>query len=68
MDRKHLKSEGKAERLTFALAMLSTKINCRNYVIFGKLQSVVAPCTSDFIEVRKHVISRTRNLHRPTAA
>ena len=43
MHRKHPKSEGEAELLTFALAMLSTKINCRNYVLFGYLFLAVAP-------------------------
>jgi len=55
--RKHLKSEGKAELLTFALAMLSTKINCRNYVIFGKLNCAVTPFLIKFLLLAYQVLT-----------
>jgi hypothetical protein len=57
--RKHLKLEGKAELLTFALATISSRYCCSNYLLFGKVQSAVAPflCTSEKVDgttFRKH--------------
>lgn len=36
--------------------------------IFDKIKSAVAPFLNDFKEIGKSVISRTRNMHRPTTA
>jgi len=45
---KHLKLEGKAELLTFALATISSRLCCSNYLLFGKLFFAVAPFLSNF--------------------
>lgn len=57
--KKHLKLEGKAELLTFALA-ISSRHCCSNYLLFNKLFLTVVPFSNSSGEIGLSTLSGTR--------